>query len=397
MFYGCSSLKEIEFSNKFNTNKVINMDYMFFNCSSLINIIGINELNTKNTINMNYIFSDLKYEWNYFYKNKIIIYVGDPERNELILFNGKFKVNVYIKMKEDYCDYSKNVFYPILIIENQGEHLKDRRELSISGSLQIKNWNKINEEKLWNRGFIIDKFLLACIDNIIDFSGFFLDCSSLTYIDLSNFDSSNVTDMSNMFSGCSSLKEIKLTNKFNTSKVIHMNSMFSGCNNLIYLDLSNFDTKNVTDMSYMFSNCSGSFLNKIKFNTSKVINMKSMFSRCNNLIYLDLSNFDTKNVTDMSHMFSDCYSLKEIIFSYKFDTSKVIHMNSMFSGCNKLISLDLSNFDYLDSIFMDNMFNNCKSLKKIQGLEKILYNHYSPDMFIGYDIKNLKRKSNESG
>ena len=32
MFYGCSSLKELNLSN-FNTNNVINMGYMFSGCS----------------------------------------------------------------------------------------------------------------------------------------------------------------------------------------------------------------------------------------------------------------------------------------------------------------------------------------------------------------------------
>ena len=34
MFYGCSSLKDINLSN-FNTNKVTNMDYMFGDCPYL--------------------------------------------------------------------------------------------------------------------------------------------------------------------------------------------------------------------------------------------------------------------------------------------------------------------------------------------------------------------------
>ena len=341
MFYGCYSLKKIIFSNKFKTNKVINMNYMFFNCSSLINIIGINELNTKNVINMNYIFYELKYDWNYFYKNKIIIEAKN-ERNEyeLILYNEKFKVNAYMKIEDNYNDYLENVFYPILIIDNQGDFLRGRI-LSL-----IKNKIKINYNKLRESGIKIKEFLLTYIDNIIDLSEFFVDCSLLTYIDLSNFDSSKVTDMSYMFSDCTSLEEIKLSNKFNTSKVINMESMFSGCKNLASLDLSNFNTRNVTNMSGMFSGCS---------------------------------------------------SINEIIFSYKFDTSKVTYMNSMFKECKNLISLDLSNFDYSNSIEIHNMFKNCNSLKKIEGLENILYNHNSPDMFIGCDIKNLKRNSNVSG
>ena len=51
-----------------------------------------------------------------------------------------------------------------------------------------------------------------------------------------------------------------------------MNTMFQACNELISLDLSNFNTSKVTDMSYMFYGC-----NKLK--------------------YLNLSNFSIKGKT----------------------------------------------------------------------------------------------------
>ena len=60
--------------------------------------------------------------------------------------------------------------------------------------------------------------------------------------------------------------------------------MFSSCKSLSSLDLSNFNTQNVTSMGYMFSGC------------------KSLLS-------IDLSNFNTQNVTSMESMFSDCNSL----------------------------------------------------------------------------------------
>ena len=43
-----------------------------------------------------------------------------------------------------------------------------------------------------------------------------------------------------------------------------MNSMFYGCSSLKELNLSNFNTNNVTNMGYMFSGCSDQFKNKIK-------------------------------------------------------------------------------------------------------------------------------------
>lgn len=43
--------------------------------------------------------------------------------------------------------------------------------------------------------------------------------------------------------------------------------------------------------------------------------MTSMFYACHNLISVDLSNFDTSNVTDMNRMFSNCIALRIIDIS----------------------------------------------------------------------------------
>ena len=82
----------------------------------------------------------------------------------------------------------------------------------------------------------------------------FSECKQLTSIDLSNFDSSLITDISYMFYKCSKLKNINLAN-FNTSNVTDMDYLFAQCYKLTDVDLSSFDTTNVKDMSYMFSEC----------------------------------------------------------------------------------------------------------------------------------------------
>ena len=43
-----------------------------------------------------------------------------------------------------------------------------------------------------------------------------------------------------------------------------MGLMFNGCSSLKELNLSNFNTDNVTDMRYMFNGCSNELKNKIK-------------------------------------------------------------------------------------------------------------------------------------
>ena len=91
-----------------------------------------------------------------------------------------------------------------------------------------------------------------------------------------------------------------------------MNGLFEKCPNIISLDFSNFNTENITDMSFMFNQCCK--LKEIKginkFITNKVTSMKAMFQDCNEIEYLDLSNFNTEKVTDMEGMFWDCNKLK---------------------------------------------------------------------------------------
>ena len=50
--------------------------------------------------------------------------------------------------------------------------------------------------------------------------------------------------MSNMFYNCSSLKSLNLSN-FNTDNITDMNNMFCACSSLIELNLSNFNIDNV--------------------------------------------------------------------------------------------------------------------------------------------------------
>ena len=69
--------------------------------------------------------------------------------------------------------------------------------------------------------------------------------------------------MGSMFSECSSLRELNLSN-FNTNNVTNMAGMFCECSSLRELDLSNFNTNIVIDMRGMFSGCSDQFKNKIR-------------------------------------------------------------------------------------------------------------------------------------
>ena len=87
-----------------------------------------------------------------------------------------------------------------------------------------------------------------------------------------------------------------------------MIGMFEGCSRLTSLDLSNFKTKNVKNMSVMFDGCQ-------------------------NLTSLNLSNFKTENVQNMSYMFYECNSLQTI---YCNNTWTCSNSQYMFNNCTSL-------------------------------------------------------------
>ena len=139
--------------------------------------------------------------------------------------------------------------------------------------------------------------------NINNCGDMFYYCYDITEIDLSNFNSSQVTYMSSMFHRCSSLTSINFTN-FNTSKVIEMWSMFYNCSSLTSLNLSSFDTSQVTIMQTMFKGCSSlTSLDLSNFNTAKVESMWGMFDGCINLEYINLQNFIDAPTTNYDDMF----------------------------------------------------------------------------------------------
>ena len=186
--------------------------------------------------------------------------------------------------------------------------------------------------------------------------GFFRGLTKLETIkDLKYLNTEQVTNMSYMFSDCSALTSLDLSN-FNTAKVRDMSYMFYRCSALSSLDLSNFNTAIVTNMSYMFFNCANlSSLDLSNFNTAIVSDMSLMFGGCSVLSSLDLSNFYTKEVRDMSYMFSRCSALTTIYASDKFVTSKVQSGISMFSACKNLKGTILN---YKDSK-TDHTYANC--------------------------------------
>ena len=85
------------------------------------------------------------------------------------------------------------------------------------------------------------------------------------------------------------------------------------------------------------------------FLSSSITSLESFFDssidpNIQKIISIDLSNFDSSKIINMDKMFNGCSSLQSIDLS-KFNTAKVTSMSYMFNGCSSLQSIDLSKFN----------------------------------------------------
>lgn len=168
------------------------------------------------------------------------------------------------------------------------------------------------------------------VSKLTTFREMFYNVAAVKKLDLSKWNTSNVTNMYGTFNRAQNLTELNLDN-WDTGKVTDMRSMFSATK-VASLDLSHFNTSNVTDMGYMFQSCGAlTNLNLANWNTKKVTNMTTMFKHCTVIEELDLSSFDTSNVTNMQEMFFCCYKLAKLDIR-NFDFSKVTNYTKAFGG-----------------------------------------------------------------
>ena len=207
-------------------------------------------------------------------------------------------------------------------------------------------------------------------------------CINIKEIDLSRFDTSEVTSMASMFSECRSLETIDFSN-INTTSVRDMSMMFYHCIKISTLDLSMFETPQLQSMNSMFYEDYFIYeLDLTNFDTSQVTSMSKMFYGMESLIYIDLSKFNTSKVKNMEQLFGLCPALFYLDLS-TFDSSKVETMEGMFTLSTSLEEIDFTNFDTSSVTNMNNMFGLCYALRfldlssfntsKVQDMENMFY------------------------
>jgi surface protein len=192
--------------------------------------------------------------------------------------------------------------------------------------------------------------------------------SSHRKLDLTDWDTSNVTTMENMFANSEFNQDIS---SWDTSNVTNMSRMFQGAKSFNQ-KIGDWKTNNVLDMSFMFSGATSFNQDISSWNTSNVTNMSRMFEGAKSFDQ-PIGKWHTSKVTNMSHMFSGGLSENSEYLSSNFNqdisgwnTSNVTDMNSMFKRA-KFFNQKIGGWKTNNVLDMSFMFTGAESFNSYIG------------------------------
>ena len=218
-------------------------------------------------------------------KYKEIINVIDNNRNEM---------NILVFEKENEGIKCPNCGHKLIIDINNDNNIKDSL---IDLKVHIQNIINSTNNDINNIIFQL-KNINIIIDNIIQqFNKNNKEIKIINHIPNQNI---NQNINKNIIEGI-----ININNNNINQDILLYNSKEK-----IDVYINNQKINNNTN-KYKFSN-PGNYSFKYIFHNPTINNLNGFFSGCKDIISLDLSNLNTTNVTDMSFMFNECHKLKEI-------------------------------------------------------------------------------------
>lgn len=207
----------------------------------------------------------------------------------------------------------------------------------------------------------MDKFSLNVFNYSHKESKWIITYPDLSSLDFSCFDTSKMTTMNSMFKGQRYITTLDCSG-FNTSNVTNMDNTFN-CAGVTRLHLQGWDTSKVTTMNNMFRDAALKQLDQ-NFNTSNVTTMTYMFCNENNLQNIDVSNWDVSSCRTLIGVFYNCHALTKIDLS-KWNTKSATVLEKLLYRCNNIATVNVSNFDLTHVNNIANIFGDDSLLSDI--------------------------------
>ena len=257
MFNGINDMILIKFTNKFDSQKITNMEYMFDWCSSLKSI-DLSNLNTENVLSMESMFREYNLE---------SLNLSNFNTKNVENMGGMFSQCTNLISLDISSFNTQNVIY----LNSMFSYCEKITSLNLS-NFNLGKAIYIND--MFNSCFnlrTIDLFYNT--HNIQNMDLLFYCCTNLLSVDLSGFNLQNVWGMNQMFSFCNKITSINLSN-ININQEIYIEHMFQECNNLQFLDLSSFNENYMYISDNLFYNIRNNISCTLIINKSFYINIK---------------------------------------------------------------------------------------------------------------------------
>uniref|UniRef100_UPI00384F928F BspA family leucine-rich repeat surface protein n=1 Tax=Limosilactobacillus antri TaxID=227943 RepID=UPI00384F928F len=301
--------KDIDLSTFSTSRQITNMFGLFANLP-VVETINVTNLNTDNVTNMSYMFSN------------------DPHLTKIIGLNT--------------LNTSKVTNMAGMLAQNPGLTNVDLSGLDTTKLTDISHLfdGDQNLAKLNLSGWVFQ-------EGIKDDAVFQNALGKLTALDLTNAKTvpAAVLNAYVAVARNTKAKDIDLSTFSTSRQITNMFGLFANLPVVETINVTNLNTDNVTNMSYMFSN--DPHLTKIiglnTLNTSKVTNMAGMLAQNPSLANVDLSGLDTTKLTDISHLFDGDQNLAKLNLSGWVFQEGIKDDDTFQKALDKLTALDLTN------------------------------------------------------
>ena len=278
MFHNCYRLTSLDLSN-FDTSKVTDMLFMFATCYNLVSL-DLSNFNTSNVTSMKSMFDCCSGLTSLNVSSFNTNNVTNMERmfygcNKLEVLTtpktiGTTNIDLPFTMYDDSNKSYSSLVGNSVVLYRKSFYYGIEWKLDAEGNLTLKGgtctntrepkWNAYNVKTVKCDGEII------CNDNFC--KELFKDHKNLVSVDLSGFNTNNVTCMNSMFYNCQSLTSLDLSN-FDTSKVTSVDKMFSGNKLEILTTPKTVGAVNI-DLPFTMYDKNGNEYNKITVTNTKL-------------------------------------------------------------------------------------------------------------------------------
>ena len=317
MFYACRGLTSLDVTN-FNTANVTSMRDMFCNCDKLTSL-DVTNFNTAKVTDMSNMF--------YGCHNLKEIYVSDKFVTDAV--TNSYQMFALCESLSGDIEWTSDKATDKTYAKTDGGYFRDK-------AYDNRPWVKYADGTLTFR------------------------CGYKKTLGENEYELNSGDNQPKWETNYNNISLVVFEASFANARPTSCYAWFQDFKNLTQIEgIENLNTANVTDMSYMFKNCSNlAELDVTHFNTAKVTTMTGMFSGCSNLTELDLTHFNTENVTNMWLMFYGCESLTTIYVSDDFVITNITYKTySLFYGCEKLKGA----IDKYDNSKIDGTYANYKT------------------------------------